>query len=143
MSIVEHTPLPQPTEDTPIGTVARGSSARRAAAMMNWGNIIAFLLPFPLLIFWFGASIMVYAMNKHHPNPKVGHYTQWAAYRLYGVTGSLVVVGTFFPGSAIWHYLAFWGLALAIVVPWSVIDLIRIRRDEWVDIPVEPANTGT
>jgi len=45
------------SENTVIGKVARGSSARRAAALMNYGNLIAILLPFPLLIFWFGALI--------------------------------------------------------------------------------------
>jgi Na+/serine symporter len=69
------------SEDTVIGKVARGSSAKRASALMNYGNLIAILIPFPLLIFWFGASMLVYAMNRHHPNPKVGHYTQQAAYR--------------------------------------------------------------
>ncbi|MCK7581443.1 MAG: hypothetical protein MZV65_41295 [Chromatiales bacterium] len=51
-------------------------------------------MPFPLLIFWFGASMLVYALNRHHPNPKVGHYTQQAAYRFYGVTGFFVAIAT-------------------------------------------------
>ena len=33
------------SEDTAIGKVARGSSARRAAALMNYGNIISILVP--------------------------------------------------------------------------------------------------
>ncbi|HMR03372.1 MAG TPA: hypothetical protein PKA43_08375, partial [Candidatus Competibacter phosphatis] len=92
------------SENTVIGKVARGSSAKRASALMNYGNLIAILVPFPLLIFWFGASMLVYAMNRHHPNPKVGYYTQQAAYRFYGVTGFFIVIATFIPGSGwIWH----------------------------------------
>ncbi|HMQ14054.1 MAG TPA: hypothetical protein PKD21_11445 [Candidatus Competibacter phosphatis] len=125
------------SENTVIGKVARGSSAKRASALMNYGNLIAILVPFPLLIFWFGASMLVYAMNRHHPNPKVGYYTQQAAYRFYGVTGFFIVIATFIPGSGwIWHLIA-WILAALILVPWSIMDLRRIRRDEWVDIPLD------
>lgn len=125
------------SENTVIGKIARGSSAKRAAALMNYGNIVAVLVPFPLLIFWFGASMMVYAMNRHHPNPKVGHYTQQAAYRFYGVAGFFVVVATFFPGNGwTWHLIS-WILALLMLVPWSIVDLRRIYRDVWVDIPLD------
>jgi hypothetical protein len=110
------------SEETVIGKVARGASAQRAAALMNYGNLIAILLPFPLLIFWFGASMLVYAMNRHHPDPKVGHYTQQAAYRFYGITGFFVVAATFIPGGGwIWH-LAAWITAALILIPWSVLD---------------------
>lgn len=126
-----------PSENTAIGKIARGSSAKRAASLMNYGNIIAILLPFPLLIFWFGASMLVYAMNRHHPNPKVGYYTQQAATRFYAVAGFFIVIGTFIPGNGwIWYLLA-WATALLILVPWSIMDLRRIRREEWIDIPLD------
>ena len=125
------------SEDTVIGKIARGSSAKRAASLMNYGNIVSILVPFPLLIFWFGASMLVYAMNRHHPNPKVGHYTQQAAYRFYSVTGFFIVIATFIPGNGwVWHLIA-WILALLVLVPWSVVDLRRIHRDRWVDIPLD------
>ncbi len=124
------------SEPTPIGFVARGSSARTAASLMNLGNIIAVIF-IPLLIFWFGASMLVYAMNRHHPNPKVGHYTQQAAYRFYAVTGFFVVIATLFPSDAWHYYLITWALAAFIIVPWSILDLMRIRKDEWVDLLVE------
>lgn len=125
------------SEDTAIGKVARGSSAKRAAALMNYGNIISILVPFPLLIFWFGASMLVYAMNRHHPDPKVGHYTQQAASRFYGVTGFFIVIATFIPGDGwFWHLIA-WILALSILVPWSIVDLRRIYRDQWMDIALD------
>ena len=125
------------SENTILGKIARGSSARRASTLMNYGNLIAILVPFPLLIFWFGASMLVYAMNRHHPNPKVGYYTQQAAYRFYGITGFFIVIAIFIPGNGwIWHLIA-WISAALILIPWSIIDLRRIHRDEWVDIPLD------
>ena len=131
--------LLEQSEDTVIGKVARDSSARLAASLMNYGNLVAILVPFPLLIFWFGASILVYALNRHHPDPRVGRYTQQAAYRFYGVTGFFVVVATFIPGSGwIWH-LAAWIVAALILIPWSILDLHRIRREMWIDIQLDDA----
>lgn len=129
----------EPSEDTALGKMARAASAKRAAAMMNYGNIIAILLPFPLLIFWFGASMLVYAMNRHHPDPKVGHYTQQAAYRFYGVTGFFLTAAIFIPGGNWFWYLFAWMVAGSIIIPWSIRDLRRIRRDKWVDIPLDAA----
>jgi hypothetical protein len=81
----------------PEPRIVPARSARTAAKLFNYGNILAVLMPFPLIIFWFGASMFVYAMNRHHPNERVGHYTQQAAYRFYAIVGALIVVGTFFP----------------------------------------------
>lgn len=125
------------SEDTVIGKIARGSSARRAATLMHYGNIVAILLPFPLLIFWFGASMLVYAMNRHHPNPKVGYYTQRGATRFYAITGFFIVIGTFFPGDGWTWHLVFWIMAALILVPWSILDLRRIYREQWTDIPLD------
>ena len=124
------------SQNTAIGRIARGSSARTAAAIMNYGNIITIVI-IPLIIFWFGASMLVYAMNRHHPNPKVGHYTQWAAYRFYGVTGFFTAAAVFIPGSGWTYYLIAWALAALVIIPWSILDLMRIYRDEWVDIPLD------
>lgn len=125
------------SEDTVIGKIARASSAKRAASLMNYGNIIAILVPFPLVIFWFGASMMVYAMNRHHPNPRVGYYTQRAATRFYAVTGFFIVIGTFIPGNGWGWYLMAWVAALLILVPWSIMDLRSIQREQWIDIPLD------
>lgn len=108
-------------------------SARAAAALFNWGNIVAILIPVPAGLLWLCASMIVYAMNRHHPNERVGYYTQQAAYRFYGITGFVVAVGAFFPGNNHLYYLATWIVAAAIIVPWSVWDLIRIRREVWSD----------
>jgi len=116
-----------------------GNKARSAAAVFNYGNILAVLLPIPLGLLWLGMSMLVYAMNRHHPNPRVGYYTQQAAYRFYGISGFFVAAATFIPGGGWNYYLAAWGLAAAILVPWSILDVRRIRGEHWDDlqIPVE------
>ena len=110
-------------------------SCRSAAKLFNYGNIAAIIVPFPLIIFWFGASMFLYAMNRHHPNERVGHYTQQAAYRFYAITGFLIVVGTFFPPK-LNYYLAFWALSATILIPWSIYDILRINRESWEDTPI-------
>jgi hypothetical protein len=114
-----------------------GRSARKAAAMFNIGNIIGIAVPIPLGLLWLGISMVVYAMNRHHPNPRVGHYTQQAAYRFYAITGFFVAIGAFIPrGNWVWYAVA-WGAAAAILIPWSIIDLVRIRREQWHDVEFE------
>ncbi|HSH28610.1 MAG TPA: hypothetical protein VK971_01785 [Thiohalobacter sp.] len=110
-------------------------SARFSAAVFNYGNIISLLAPFPLMIFWLGASMFVYAMNRHHPNEKVGHYTQQAAYRLYGVTGFFVAVAMFLPVN-LNYYLIAWAIGATILLPLTLRDLIRIRRESWEDMEI-------
>jgi hypothetical protein len=124
------------SEETAIGPVARGVSARNAATLMHYGNIIS-LTVIPLIMLWCGASMLVYALNRHHPNPKVGYYTQRAATRFYAITGFLVVVATFIPGGGWRYYLIAWALAALIIIPWSIADLVRIYNDEWVDVPID------
>jgi len=110
-----------------------GRKARMAASIFNIGNVVAIIVPIPLGMLWLGLSMLVYAMNRHHPNQKVGHYTQQAAYRFYGVTGFFVAAATFIPGGGWNYYLLAWALAALVLVPWSIIDLVRIRRDQWED----------
>ena len=113
-----------------------GRKARSAAAVFNYGNILAIILPVPLGMLWLGMSMLVYAMNRHHPNEKVGHYTQQAAYRFYAVTGFFVAAATFIPGGGWDYYLVAWALAALILIPWSIVDLVRIRNDDWQDMEV-------
>ncbi len=121
-------------------TVVTAASCKRSASLMDWGNLVAILLPIPLLIFWFGASMFVYAMNRHHPNERVGYFTQHAAYRFYGVVGFFTAVSIFFPGggAGVWWipYLVSWVLALLVLVPWTIWDLIRIAREPWEDLEI-------
>lgn len=114
------------------------AQSRRTAAQFNWGNIVAVLLPFPLMIFWFGASMVIYAMNRHHPVEKVGEYTQKAAYRFYFITGFLVIIGTLIPGGreSLWYYAYLWMAGIAIMLPWTFYDLRCIRQDNWQDVDI-------
>ena len=110
--------------------------SRFAATLFNYGNIISMLIPLPLGIFWLGASMAVYTMNRHHPNERVGHYTQQAAYRLYGVIGFIVVVATFY-GTELKYWLITWAISAAILLPWSIVDIVRIHREQWQDVSIE------
>jgi hypothetical protein len=146
-----------PSNPSTGGEILSAAKQRRAASWFNYGNLIVISLAgIPLLlagsasgrtmifataaaiipiILWFGGSMLLYALNKHHPNPKVGHYTQWAAYRFYAITGSLVVIGAFFPAD-IRYYQAFWAVAAIILIPWSILDLRKIQRDDWRPLQV-------
>ena len=140
------------------------ASARMAARLVSLGNIIAMLpglvvAPIILLgqpertsmiymfilmvvppILWFGISIIVYIIARHHPNPRVGHYTQWAAYRFYGMFGIVIPVGTFY-GTQWQLWIVTGGLVALIIIPWSLLDLFRIQREQWQDITIEEATS--
>lgn len=111
--------------------------SKASACWFNYGNIVAMLIPLPLGILWFGASMVLYAINRHHPNERVGHYTQIAAYRFYGVMGAAIVVGTFF-GTNWKAWLVTWIIAAAIVIPLSILDLKRIHCEPWCDVHIDP-----
>ena len=137
--------------------IVTAKSARGAAKAFNYGNIVvigiagaplvigagqtgpalifATILAVVPLVLWFGASMLLYAFNRHHPNPRVGHYTQWAAYRFYALLGALIVVGTFFPPEIL-YFAIYWAITATIVIPWSILDIIRINRETWHDTVV-------
>jgi len=119
------------SDPQPVNVIT-AASARRTAALFDYGNLLAVALPLPLGILWLGASMVVYAMNRHHPNPRVGYYTQWAAYRFYGVVGFVVVVATFY-GTGLKAWLITWAVMAVILIPWTVYDLLRIYREDWRD----------
>jgi hypothetical protein len=127
------------------GTIRKlpGRRARAAAAVFNIGNVVAILVPIPLGMLWFGLAVLVYAVNRHHPNRKVGHYTRRAAYRFYAIAGLFVAAVTFIPGGGWNYYLAAWALAVLILVPWSIFDLVRIHRDHWEDIDLTGQNNDS
>jgi len=120
-------------ETSPSSRVVSGRSSRFAAMQMDLGNLISMLLP-PLPLLWFGGSMLIYALHRHHPNPRVGHYTQRAAYRFYAVMGAIIPIGTFFPGRGITSWLVAWAVGLAVIIPWSLWSIARIRREDWPDI---------
>lgn len=123
--------------NTDKSTVITAESSRKAAKVFNFGTIVAVLLPFPLFIFWFGASMFVYAMYRHHPNPKVGEYTQRAAYYYYALAGLLVPILTFAPKDFLMEYWwALWLLCIVLVVPLAVWEIMRSNKEQWYDVTI-------
>ncbi len=99
------------------------------------------VIPFTL---WFGGSIFAYALVAHHPNERVQHYNRWAGYRFYAYTGflptALILAGsiqTFFHVTPLEMWLWIGALGIAMVVPWGIYDIIKSRREEWLEITVE------
>ncbi len=118
--------------------IVTAAESKRNAKMFFYGNIASVLIPFPLFIFWFGASMFIYAMYRHHPNPRVGFYTQKAAYYYYALSGMLVPVLTFAPGDFFYNYWwLLWGISFFFLVPLSIREIIRINREEWHDVEIQ------
>jgi len=148
--------LNQDSKKTKIITAA---NARMFARLFNLGNLLAVLpglvvAPTILLtgqekmstifmfiamivppILWFGLSIMIYIIARHHPNERVGHYTQQAAYRYYGTIGVVIPVGTFF-GTDWKLWILMGGIVAIILVPWTTWELIKTQKENWQDIEI-------
>ena len=134
-------------------------NARMFARLFNFGNLLALLpglvvAPIILLgeherismifmfiamivppILWFGLSIMIYIISRHHPNELVGHYTQQAAYRFYGMIGVVIPIGTFF-GTDWKLWILMGGVVGLVLVPWTVWELIKTQKENWQDIEI-------
>ncbi|QTR51400.1 hypothetical protein [Candidatus Thiothrix anitrata] len=116
--------------------VVKAAGAQKTAKVFYYGNILSVLIPFPVFILWFGAGILVYAMFRHHPNVRVGYYTQIAAYHYYGLAGGLVPILTFAPGDFFMNWWwALWIGCIVILLPLSIRQLLLINRETWQDTP--------
>lgn len=140
------------------------ANARMFARLFNLGNLISIvpgLIVAPIIllteqeristifmfiamivppILWFGLSIMIYIISRHHPNPRVGHYTQQAAYRYYGMIGIVIPVGTFFGTD--WQLWIMMGGAVGIVlVPWTIWELVKVQKENWQDVTIDIDDT--
>lgn len=112
--------------------------AKRNAKTFYYGNIIAIIIPFPLFIFWFGASMFVYALYRHHPNKRVGFHTQKAAYYYYALSGLLVPVLTFAPGNFFTQYWwLLWGACALFIIPATIFEILKINKEVWTDVEYE------
>lgn len=102
-------------------------------------GFLPFVLSLPPLMIWFGGSIFVYASIAHHPNTRAVHYNKWAGYRFYGVMGGLVVFGPLLYGllGGLQGLMLVVGFAFVVIVPWSLLDILRARREAWSDVTVE------
>lgn len=122
---------------SPSSDVVTAAQAKKSAKWFHYGNILAVLIPFPLFILWFGGSMLLYALLRHHPNPRVGHYTQIGAYYYYGLAGLLVPVLTFAPGDFfIKYWLPMWLFCAVIIIPLSVHQLLKINKEQWYDTKI-------
>ena len=153
--------LENTTEKTKVIPAA---NARLFARLFNLGNLISLapgLIVAPILllteqdrmatifmfiamivppILWFGLSIMVYIIARHHPHERVGHYTQQAAYRYYGMIGVVIPVGTFF-GTDWQLWIMMGGVVGIVLVPWTIWELIKVQKESWQDTIVELGET--
>lgn len=121
--------------------IVTAEQSKKNAKTFNYGNIVAVLIPFPFFIFWFGASMFVYALYRHHPNPRVGYYTQKAAYIYYALAGLLVPVLTFASGDFFLKYWwLLWGICAFALIPLSIREIITINKEEWHDVEYEAVN---
>ena len=154
-------------QKTPEKTkIIPAANARIFARLFNFGNLLSLmpgLIVAPIILFgeyermsmifmfiamivppilWFGLSIMVYIIARHHPNDRVGHYTQQAAYRYYGMIGVVIPIGTFF-GTDWKLWILMGGIVGLLLVPWTVWELIKSQKENWQDIEIEiPKNEG-
>ncbi|MDH5600758.1 MAG: hypothetical protein OEY78_05575 [Gammaproteobacteria bacterium] len=144
--------------------VISASNARMMARLFNLGNLLS-LLPglfiAPLILFaevertsmilmfiamivppilWFGISIMIYIIARHHPNEQVGHYTQQAAYRYYGMIGVVIPVGTFY-GTDWKLWIMTGGIVGLVLIPWTIFCLVKIQKENWQDTEIEIEET--
>lgn len=118
--------------------IVSAATSKKNARIFYYGNIIAVLVPFPFFIFWFGASMFVYAMYRHHPNKRVGFHTQKAAYYYYALSGLLVPVLTFAPGNFFYQYWwLLWGICAVAMIPTAIFEILRINKEEWTDVEYE------
>lgn len=114
----------------------------RAAQSFNFFSCIAILLPV-LIPIWIAASIFVYAAVAHHPNQKVRSYLVPAGYRFYGLVGGLVVTLNFSSQLAKWIgggmplAIIIWMIAILIVIPLGVRDMLRARKEPWQDMVLD------
>ena len=113
-------------------------ASKKSAKTFHYGNIIAVLIPFPFFIFWFGASMFVYAMYRHHPNNRVGFHAQKAAYYYYALAGLLVPVLTFASGDFFKQYWwLLWGFCILALIPISIYSIIKINKEIWYDVQIK------
>jgi len=111
-------------------------SARKTAKIFYYGNIISVVLPIPFFILWFGGAILIYALFRHHPNPRVGYYTQIGAYYYYALAGSLIPVLTFASSMSLIGWVVLWVIFMVIMLPLSIRQILRVNKEVWHDTKI-------
>jgi len=120
--------------DALVSKIEPAEQSKKSARMFSYGNLAAVSFP-PLFVLWFGLSILVYAIYRHHPNARVGFYTQRAAYYYYAIAGSLVPILTFAPNGFIKaNWVLLWGACALVMIVLSVLLLRQINSETWEDV---------
>jgi len=136
----------------PVKTIT-ADQQRRDAQIFNILSCAAVIL-MPVVVptlLWIAASIFVHASIAHHPNMRVREFLYPGGYRFYGLVGALVVVLNFSGIMSKWipgvlpigplhlpmFWVGVWIVALLVVVPLGVRDILRARRENWQDMTVE------
>lgn len=138
------------------------ASAKRAASLFHYGNLAAAIVP-GFAIPWFGLSMLVFAVNSHHPDARVLDFNRRAARNFYPVMAVvLLTIAAGFGGlakdlgvEALVHavgldtwarrsigmdpnflglVMALWILLFVVLVPLTIKSLIDIQRTPWRDM---------
>ena len=122
--------------------IITAQSQRRAAQSFSFFSIFSILVP-PVILIWIAASIFVYAAVANHPNPRVRDFLVNSGYRFYGLVGGLVAVLNFSPQLAKWAggglnlALIIWALAILLIVPLGVWEILKANKEPWQDFTLE------
>ena len=120
--------------DAVVDKIEPADRSKKSARMFTYGNLIAVSFP-PFFVLWFGASILVYAIFRHHPNKRVGYYTQQAAYYYYAMAGALVPLLLFAPTGFLKNqWLWLWAIYAVVMIILSVFLLRKINNEAWEDV---------
>jgi len=83
--------------------------------------------------------MFAYAMYRHHPNPRVGWYTQQAAYIFYTLAGLLLPLLALTPKDTLMEYWwVIWGVTVFVVVPLAIYQIMKVHSEEWTDVILKP-----
>jgi len=124
-------------------SIVSAKQQMRSAQAFAFFSSIAVVIPV-LIPIWIAASIFVYAAIANHPNQRVCDYLVPAGYRFYGLVGTLVVILNFSSQLAKWVggglnlIFIIWALAILIVVPLGVRDILRAKHEPWQEMQLEP-----
>lgn len=136
--------------------IITAAAQRRDAKLFNIFSCAAVCL-MPLIIptlLWIAASICVHAHIAHHPNQRVRDFLYPGGYRFYGLIGTLVVVLNFSSLMRKWvpgtlsigpldlpiFWIGVWVVAMLVVIPLAIRDILRANREAWQDMTVEVAH---
>jgi hypothetical protein len=138
----------------PETKIITAKSQRNASKHLHYGNMISLVIPVlalgmwfytdnilwaipavPPLVFWFGMSMVIYAIHRHHPNPKVQAYTITAGRWYYALVSPIVAGGIFIePEYAPMIIGGLFVTVTTIIVIKGMMEIRKINKDDWQDI---------